>query len=302
METHPLVSIVLPTYNGSRYLEQSIRSCIDQTLTDWELIVVDDCSTDATPDVIRRFVAADPRIRSLRHETNKRLPGGLNTGFAQARGRYFTWTSDDNLFRPTALAELVAHLEARPDVGLVYSAMSVIDEDGAEIDRLPAFEPRLLAYTNVVGACFMYRREVARAVGPYADHAFCAEDWDYWLRISERFKLDPLTRDLYLYRVHQGSLSQSKRDRVERAIASVLSEHLPRMTWCPRAERAQGYLVVSSLRRKQGVLKGMGALFRALTLAPTYTVRRAVAQVARRAGLTTTPMTPEAPLKGGAGV
>src|SRR5687767_4631479 len=74
-QTCPQVSIILPTYNGSKYLDESVRSCVGQTLGDWELIIVDDCSTDATPQIIDRWKAADPRIRSIRHEANKRLPG-----------------------------------------------------------------------------------------------------------------------------------------------------------------------------------------------------------------------------------
>ena len=92
MKRNPLVSIVLPTHNGARYLEQAVQSCLDQTYRNWELIIVDDASTDETPALIARLVAADSRIRSIRNEVNQKLPGALNTGFAQARGEYLTWT------------------------------------------------------------------------------------------------------------------------------------------------------------------------------------------------------------------
>src|SRR5687768_16352258 len=108
MKPGPLVSIVLPTYNGCRYLCESIDSCRKQTYPHWELILVDDCSTDDTPRIMAEAVRSDARIRSVRHETNKKLPSGLNTGFRLAKGDYLTWTSDDNCYRPEALAEMVA--------------------------------------------------------------------------------------------------------------------------------------------------------------------------------------------------
>src|SRR5262245_61923913 len=95
----PSVSIVLPTYNGSRFLAESIQSCLDQTYPDFELIIVDDCSTDVTPAIIAEFSARDSRVHTVRHEKNKKLPGALNTGMALSRGRFLTWTSDDNLYR-----------------------------------------------------------------------------------------------------------------------------------------------------------------------------------------------------------
>src|SRR5690606_22425727 len=116
MNESPFVSIVLPTYNGARYLAQSIESCINQTYTQWELIIVDDASTDDTPAIISHYVQLDSRIRTVRHSTNRKLPAALNTGFDMARGEYFTWTSDDNYYRPEALGVMVAFLESRADV------------------------------------------------------------------------------------------------------------------------------------------------------------------------------------------
>src|SRR4051794_6743497 len=105
-----LASIVLPTYNGSKYLASAIESCLAQTYRNFELILVDDCSKDATPEIIANYAARDSRVRSIRHETNQHLPGGLNTGHKAARGEFLTWTSDDNLLRPDFLAEMVGFL------------------------------------------------------------------------------------------------------------------------------------------------------------------------------------------------
>ena len=96
MISDPLISIVLPSYNGARYVCESIDSCLRQSYHNWELIIVDDASTDDTPSIIAEYVARDHRIRSIRNAVNRRLPGSLNIGFADASVQFLTWTSDDN--------------------------------------------------------------------------------------------------------------------------------------------------------------------------------------------------------------
>lgn len=206
----PLVSIVLPTYNGSRYLDASISSCLDQTHGNIELIIVDDCSTDATPDIIRARAAQDTRIRPITHETNKRLPGALNTGFSHARGEFLTWTSDDNLYRRDAIERMLGAFRDQPDAGVAYAGYAVIGESGQVLNTEPAREPDGLALGNVVGACFLYRKEVHEAVGPYDASIFLAEDYDFWLRAAQRFRFTAIPSELYDYRQHQQSLSASR--------------------------------------------------------------------------------------------
>src|SRR5260221_4071409 len=128
--SRPLISIVLPAYNGATYLGQALQSCLDQSYLAWELIVVDDASTDATPAIIREFAMHDSRVSCIRHETNRRLPGALNTGFAAARGEFLTWTSDDNLYRVNAFEAMAAVLTEMPAVDFVYADFDVIDEAG----------------------------------------------------------------------------------------------------------------------------------------------------------------------------
>lgn len=97
------VSIILPVYNGERYLEQSIRSVLNQTYTDLELVIVNDCSTDYTETIIMKFVNEDKRVKYIRNDENMKLPGSLNVGFSHATGEYYTWTSDDNMYQEQAV-------------------------------------------------------------------------------------------------------------------------------------------------------------------------------------------------------
>lgn len=219
------VSIVLPTYNGSRYLRDSIDSCLAQTYKNIELIVVDDASTDSTPEILNDY-GDDPRIHIVRHAQNQKLPAALNTGFARATGQYLTWTSDDNLFAPQAVAQLVTFLEDHPDIGLVYADHWLIDNEGKVVRRASCGLPALLDEKCGL-ACFLYRREVYDRVGEYDTAMFRIEDYDYWLRVRKAFKLAWYAEPLYYYRRHSGSLTamEQMRARLER-LAEVQEKHL----------------------------------------------------------------------------
>ncbi len=124
-----LVSVVLPVYNGEKFVAEAIESVLAQSYTAFELILVDDGSTDRTPEILAHYLE-HPKVRRLRQE-NRKLPAALNAGFAEARGQFFTWISDDNRMHPGMLAELVGFLESHPDVEMVFADEELIDEHGA---------------------------------------------------------------------------------------------------------------------------------------------------------------------------
>jgi len=205
----PEISIILPTHNGARYLAGSIQSCLEQTFEDIELLLVDDASTDSTPQILEGF-ASDPRVRILRSEQNLKLPGALNMGFSQARGRLLTWTSDDNLYEPGALEALRAVLAERPTIDLVYADYSVIDPEGVVLRNHRCAEPDYLVERNIIGACFLYRRSVMERVGSYETETFLAEDYDFFLRVFlAGHRMVHLPEVLYRYRVHESSLGST---------------------------------------------------------------------------------------------
>jgi hypothetical protein len=201
------VSIVLPTYNGSKYIRQSIQSCLDQTYRNLELIVVDDGSRENIGAIVAEF--DDDRITYIRHETNKRLPATLNTGFRSASGDLLTWTSDDNYYAPDAIERMVGFLRRHPSISFVYTSMYIIDEtgSGALSPVRTALPPATLQHQNGVGACFLYTRDVYREVGEYDSAAVLVEDYDYWVRVSKRFRMQRLFLPLYYYRHHANSLT-----------------------------------------------------------------------------------------------
>lgn len=248
----PAVSIVLPTYNGSRYLAGAIESVCNQTFGDWELILVDDCSTDSTPAIIQEFSSRDERIRPLRNPSNQRLPRSLNIGFGRARGDLLGWTSDDNEYRPEALASMVAFLAARPDVDLVYSDAMDIDEDGRELGPWRAGEPHELGWVNCVNACFLYRRAVQDDLQGYDPEWNLVEDWEFWLRASARFCLAPIHQELYRYRRHGGSLSATRKMEITRARIRLMEAWVDRLPWQTPGGRAAMYLKMARASAELG--------------------------------------------------
>ncbi len=222
----PRVSVVLPVHNGAAYLDASITSIREQTFGDFELICVDDGSTDDTPAILRRHAQEDRRIRIITNSPNKGLPGALNTGFAAARGALHTWTSDDNIARPHMLARLVAALDDHPEAAIAHADFSIIDAEG----RITGFQkvgPAAdLLLGNRIGAAYLYRADVTRALSGYDEALFGVEDYDFWLRAARRFRFVTLDEDLYLYRRHEASLTDRRAARIHRLGAQILRREL----------------------------------------------------------------------------
>lgn len=222
-EHRPLVSIVLPIYNGEAFMRESIDSCIAQTYQNWELLIVDDCSTDATAVIAKEYEAKDRRIRYYKNEVNLRLPRNLNRGFSLAKGEYLTWTSDDNYYKPTAIEKMVEVLEQTANE-FVFANCYLINEKNEIVTKtaIPKDYMHAIWDNNFVGACFMYTRKVYETVGEYDPDQILCEDYDYWLRIFARYSVACIEEILYYYRVHENSLTSKNRKGQYQAVEKAL--------------------------------------------------------------------------------
>lgn len=215
----PKISVVLPVYNGEMYLKKSIDSILHQSFSDFELIIIDDCSTDGTSAIAQNYTVLDKRVFYYRNDVNLKLPESLNVGFRHAKARFWTWTSCDNIYLPTAFEEMVKTLESHPDVGLVYASMSIIDEVDSITGQIDAGPSGDLIFRNVIGACFLYRATIANKVGTYHKDKFLCEDYEFWIRIALVAKILPIQKVLYYYRRHSDSLShQHEREIIAKGI------------------------------------------------------------------------------------
>lgn len=208
------ISIILPVYNGETYLRDSIESILNQTYSNFELIIVDDGSIDNSSEIAQNYVNLDSRVIYVRNAQNLKLPAALNLGFAKATGTYWTWTSCDNLYYKHAFAVMVAELEHDNEFGLVYADIETIDETGKVVEYVSAGMPDDLIMKNVVGACFLYKKEVALKAGLYDLNCFLCEDYEYWLRIGLCAKLKKINKLLYKHRYHKDSLSYKHKKSV----------------------------------------------------------------------------------------
>lgn len=199
------VSIVLPTYNGAKYIRQSIDSCLNQTYKNIELIIVDDGSTDRTPRIIKSY--KDKRIKYIRHDKNKGLPHALNTGFANATGSYLTWTSDDNFYVKEAIEKMLSFLKEKKG-SFVFCDYYLLKNNNFSQRRLFRLPDRVdLGINNHIGACFLYSRKVKDIIGDYDPDVLLGEDYDYWIRVSKKFSIYHLNEPLYYFRMHNKTLS-----------------------------------------------------------------------------------------------
>ena len=213
----PLVSIVLPTYNGEKYLKKAIESIIKQTYKNWELIIINDCSTDSTVDIIKEYLKKDNRISLYSNEKNLKIPKSLNKGFGYAKGKFYTWASDDNIYKPNAFEVLVNYLITHPEVDLVSSRADLIDADGKIFKIFDKNNKRnLIRFTRGcnIGGCFMYRSEIAKKIGKYDEKLYCAEDYDFWCRIFINGNIAYIPDNLYQYRYHSKMTSIKKENQM----------------------------------------------------------------------------------------
>lgn len=222
-----LISIVLPIYNGEKYMRQSIDSVIAQTYPNWELLIVDDGSTDRTADIAREYEAKDSRIRYYKNPQNMRLPRTLNRGFTLAKGDYLTWTSDDNYFYPRAL-ETMLHALKDQDREFTFASCDVIDADDRIVECIMVSERsrKMIVGSNPVGACFLYSRKAYEAVGEYNPELTLVEDFDYWQRLCMKYEPVCIPEKLYAYRWHDGALTSTMRkDTFNRALEKCLLDN-----------------------------------------------------------------------------
>lgn len=219
----PVVSIVLPCYNGAGFLARSLDSVLTQTFTDWELILVNDCSKDNSLEIMQQYAEKDGRIHIINNEHNLKLPGALNRGFQEAKGKYLTWTSHDNRMGETMLEEFVNYLDHNPDKGLVtscYAAFSL--KTGERLYEVHHPDPQLyLPLYNCVCYAFMYRREVLDTVGGYDTTLFLVEDYDYWVRIWLKYPIGKIYKVLYFTGVGDETLTMSRKKEIAQKLLEM---------------------------------------------------------------------------------
>ena len=201
-----LVSIILPVLNGMPYLKESVDSVMEQTYGSWELIIVDDGSTDGTSAYLKEI--KDVRVRILTNEKNMKLPYSLNRGVEESRGKYVSWTSHDNMYHRDAIEKMVRKMNVSGN-DFVYAGFQIFGKRGGESNPgYKSFSDFLFRYPGM--ACFLWTKKIMDQIGQFDTDLFGIEDKDYVVRTVETInynggKYDNIPELLYRYRVHDKS-------------------------------------------------------------------------------------------------
>lgn len=284
----PTVSVIVPLFNTERYIAATLVSVLAQTFTDFEIIVVDDGSTDRGPSIAAQI--SDERVRVF-GQVNRGLAGARNAGIREARGRFIAFLDADDLWHPDKLAEHMAVLDARPEVGLTFSHSRLIDDDGVDLGltqtpSTQAFAPEDVFCRNPVGNgsapvlrraaldSIAYFDEVRGRMAWFDENFRQSEDIECWTRIAATtaWQLDVIPRALTDYRVAQGGLSANTEKQLEswkrfRAKVKCYAPHLDAVAG-DRAEAYQHrYLARRAIMAGDGK-KALQLMARALGLSP----------------------------------
>lgn len=221
-----MISIVLPVYNGEKFLSESIDSILSQTYRDIELIIVNDCSTDNSLKIIEEYMKKDPRIKLINNTINQKLPKSLNIGFSICKGDYYTWTSDDNIMLPNALEKMLFTLKNK-NADLVFSRCAIINKEGEKTGESVLYRDlNEIYYNNIVLASFLYKKEIHLELNGYDTNKFLVEDYDFWLRAYRKFKFTYIPDILYKIRFHGENLGFKRLEDVKLKKITLLKENL----------------------------------------------------------------------------
>lgn len=231
----PKITVLMPVYNGEKYLREAIESILNQSYANFEFLIIDDASVDKSAEVIKSF--GDSRIRYLRNDQNLGLIGTLNRGLVVAKGEYIARMDQDDISLPERFAKQVAFLDRCPDVGVLGTAVQMIDSGGTLIDSALVFpdspnciEWSMYFFCPIAHPTVLMRKDVAMKVGGYSAVAVHAEDYDFWVRLSKVTRFSNLVETLLKLRKHETNMTKvfysenlTAADRTAQALAA---EHL----------------------------------------------------------------------------
>ncbi len=207
----PLVTVLMPVFNGEKFVLDAVNSILQQSFEDFEFLIVDDGSTDSTSKLLNNF--NDCRLRVVTNDRNIGLIASLNLGLKEARGRYIARMDADDIAMPERLSIQVNYLQSNPQVAVLGGMADLINVSGIRFSSLKyptdpvVIRKFLLQECCLIHPTIMFRTDVVRIVGGYSAYAKNVEDYDLWLRLSDSHALANLPDILIKYRVHLGQAS-----------------------------------------------------------------------------------------------
>jgi glycosyltransferase involved in cell wall biosynthesis len=209
MSQFPFFSIIIPTYNRAEFIEESLRSVLEQSYTHYEIIVVDNCSTDNTGEVLRPYIEAE-QIRFVKHEENYERARSRNTGMSAARGDFVTFLDSDDFMYPSNLEDAAGYALSHPESKCFHNLYELVDGGRKVIYRFkfPSLEnqTKSIAYGNFMSCIgdFIHREIFERYAFDTSPAVTGSEDWDFWLRVLADYKVGRIEKINNGIRHHEG--------------------------------------------------------------------------------------------------
>ncbi len=284
----PLVSVIIPAFNSERYIEETIASVLTQTYTKFEVIVVDDGSTDGQRDCIYKWCNSDSRIRYI-YRPNQGVSAARNTGFNHSRGTYVAFLDADDVWLPDNLSSKVSKFEIG-NYGLVHSDGYLMDEnsmdkEGFMIGREGLLLKDMLKWsgTQVPGpSSILVKREVLQTIGLFDTNLSTSADHDFFLRVAARFNIGRVSRPTWKYRLHPSNMHKNI-PLMERDVLYVYkkasSNKLFSNYWFEKECYAIMYLILAASWAGDGRNKARALYFISLAL---FTHPRAITNIINR--------------------
>lgn len=202
-----LISCIIPVYNQAQYIDETIQSILSQTYQNFEIIIVNDGSTDNLLEVLNKYT--DTRIKII-NQSNKKLPEALNTGLRNCSGKYITWMSSDSYYDPRAFEVMVNHLNTNPKIGLVSTHFKIFgDREEIIQHNIGIYTLKEMKVGNYVGCCFMFRKECQEMAGYFDIEYLTVEDWKMWASISKKFPLEKIYGVYAYWRSHNCNMTST---------------------------------------------------------------------------------------------
>lgn len=224
----PKVSIVMPVYNGELYIKETLDSLLNQTFKDFELLIVNDASTDSTLEILNDYVLKDSRIKILDNEFQKGIVGGLNTAIKNSSGEYIARADADDIHKKDRLALQVEFLDKHKNVGIVGGGYAPFNQSGKIRDLYHPSSPIELAYKFIFNNYFvhptvMFRKSIVEDVGVYSQVK--AEDYELFSRVLQKYKGYNLHKILIDYREHSNNLSTTNAYPIKESVEKTSKDN-----------------------------------------------------------------------------
>lgn len=239
------VTVYIPTFNYAKYIDTAVQSVLKQTMSDWELIIIDDGSTDNTQEILSKY-RNDTKIRVIEQE-NKGLNVANNIALRLANGRYIMRLDADDYLDENALLILSNILDTKLNVGLVYPDYYEISPEGEVITmvrRKKLGEEVELLDLPAHGACTMFRKELLMQVGGYIESFSCQDGYELWLRFIQKFNPYNVNIPLFYYRQHPDSLTKKQKDILE--TRRKIKQHFVEQNCSARIPKVLGVIPVTT--------------------------------------------------------